>query len=94
MIKLKDLITEVAWERDTLDFAAMRKIPISAPIMKKVIGDIDVSSFHITDMQNVSKLKSLVGQKKSISSGHDKYNYKSETVVKRMPNCFFYFEVI
>ena len=68
MIKLKDLITEVAWQRSTLDFAAMRKIPISAPIMKKVIGDINVTSFHITDIQNISKIKSLVGKKKSIST--------------------------
>ena len=68
MIKLKDLLKEVAWERDTLHMASMRKIPISAPIMKKVIGDIDVSSFHITDIKNVSKIKSLVGKKKSIST--------------------------
>ena len=68
MIRLKDLITEVAWERDTLHMASMRKVPISAPIMKKVIGDINVSSFHITDIQNVSKIKSLVGKKKSIST--------------------------
>ena len=68
MIKLKDLLKEVAWERDTLDFAAMRKIPISAPIMKKVIGDINVTSFHITDIQNISKIKSLVWKKKSIST--------------------------
>ncbi len=68
MIKLKDLINEIAWKDDTLMMAAKRKIPISAPIMKKVIGDIDVSSFHITDIQNVGKLKSLVGKKKSIST--------------------------
>ena len=43
MIKLKDLITEIAWKDDTLMMAAKRKIPISAPIMKKVIGDVDVS---------------------------------------------------
>jgi len=68
MIKLKDLLKEVAWERSTLDFAAMRKVPLSAPIMKKVIGDINVTSFHITDIKNVGKLKSLVGKKKSIST--------------------------
>ena len=68
MIKLKDLLKEVAWERDTLHMASMRKIPISAPIMKKVIGDINVTSFHITDIKNVVKLKSLVGKKKSIST--------------------------
>ena len=68
MIKLKDLLNEIAWKDDTLMMAAKRKIPISAPIMKKVIGDIDVSSFHITDIQNVGKLKSLVGSKKSIST--------------------------
>ena len=68
MIKLKDLIKEVAWKESTLDHVRHRNIPISAPIMKKVIGDIDVSSFHITDIKNVGKLKSLVGSKKSIST--------------------------
>ena len=68
MIKLKDLLNEIAWKDDTLMMAAKRKIPISAPIMKKVIGDIDVNSFHITDIKNVGKLKSLVGKKKSIST--------------------------
>ena len=66
MIKLKDLLNEIAWKDDTLMLVAQRKIPISAPIMKKVIGDIDVNSFHITDIKNVGKLKSLVGKKKSI----------------------------
>ena len=68
MIKLKDLLNEIAWKDSTLMLTAKRNIPISAPIMKKVIGDIDVSSFHITDIKNVGKLKSLVGKKKSIST--------------------------
>ena len=68
MIKLKDILKEVAWEESTLDHVRHRNIPISAPIMKKVIGDINVTSFHITDIKNVSKLKSLVGKKKSIST--------------------------
>ena len=68
MIKLKDLINEIAWKDDTLMLSARRKIPISSSIMKKVIGDIDVNSFHITDIKNVDKLKSLVGKKKSIST--------------------------
>ena len=68
MIKLKDLLNEIAWKDDTLMLSARRKIPISSSIMKKVIGDIDVNSFHITDIKNVGKLKSLVGKKKSIST--------------------------
>ena len=68
MIKLKDLLNEIAWKDDTLMLSARRKIPISSSIMKKVIGDIDINSFHITDIKNVSKLKSLVGKKKSIST--------------------------
>ena len=68
MIKLKDLLNEIAWKDDTLMLSARRKIPISSSIMKKVIGDISVNSFHITDIKNVSKLKSLVGKKKSIST--------------------------
>ena len=68
MIKLKDLLMEVAWENKTLNMAALRRIPISAPIMKKVLGDITVGSFHMTDFKNVDKIKSLVGKKKSIST--------------------------
>ena len=68
MIKLKDLLNEIAWKDDTLMLSARRKIPISSSIMKKVIGDIDINSFHITDIKNVGKLKSLVGKKKSIST--------------------------
>ena len=68
MIKLKDILNEIAWKDDTLMLSARRKIPISSSIMKKVIGDIDVNSFHITDIKNVVKLKSLVGKKKSIST--------------------------
>ena len=68
MIKLKDILNEIAWKDDTLMLSAKRKIPISSSIMKKVIGDIDVNSFHITDIKNVGKLKSLVGKKKSIST--------------------------
>ena len=58
MIKLKDLIKEIAWKESTLDKVRNRYIPISVPIMKKVIGDINVTSFHITDIQNISKIKS------------------------------------
>ena len=61
MIKLKDLLKEVAWQDDTLMMAAKRRIPISAPIMKKVLGDITVGSFHMTDWDGVSKIKSMVG---------------------------------
>ena len=68
MIKLKDLIKEIAWQDDTLMMAAKRRIPISAPIMKKVLGDITVGSFHMTDWDGVSKIKSLVGKKKSLST--------------------------
>ena len=68
MIKLKDLITEVAWTNKTLNMAALRRIPISAPIMKKVLGDITVGSFHMTDWDNLDKTKSLIGKKKSLST--------------------------
>ena len=68
MIKLKDLITEVAWEQKTLDHVRKFRVPISAPIMKKVIGDIDMSVFHVAEHFDLRKLKSLVGKKKSLSA--------------------------
>ena len=68
MIKLKDLIMEVAWEEKTLDHVRKFRVPISAPIMKKVIGDIDMSVFHVAEHFDLPKLKSLVGKKKSLST--------------------------
>ena len=68
MIKLKDLIKEVAWEEKTLDHVRQFRVPISAPIMKKVIGDIDMSVFHVAEHYDLPKLKSLVGKKKSLST--------------------------
>ena len=68
MIKLKDLLKEVAWEEKTLDHVRKFRVPISAPIMKKVIGDIDMSVFHVAEHFDLRKLKSLVGKKKSLST--------------------------
>ena len=77
MIKLKDLLSEMvgdwdgngpAWSGKTYEFISDWMIPISPPVIKKILGDIKVSVFHSTDINGIKKLKGLTGKSKSISS--------------------------
>ena len=69
MIKLKDLLPEaVAHETKTLLQVWNGRIPIYPALMKKVIGDIPIESFHITDWYRAKGLGKLIGKKKSLSS--------------------------
>ena len=69
MIKLKDLLPEaVAHETTTLLQVWQGRIPIYPALMKKVIGDIPIESFHITDWLRAKGLSNLIGKKKSLST--------------------------
>ena len=69
MIKLKDLLPEgVAHETTTLLQVWNGRIPIYPALMKKVIGDIPIESFHITDWLRAHGLQKLIGKKKSLST--------------------------
>ena len=69
MIKLKDLLPEsVAHQTKTLEQVWTGRIPIYPALMKKVIGDIPIESFHITDWLRAHGLQKLIGKKKSLST--------------------------
>ena len=69
IIKLKDLLPEgVAHETKTLEQVWTGRIPIYPALMKKVIGDIPIESFHITDWLRAHGLQKLIGKKKSLST--------------------------
>jgi hypothetical protein len=69
MIKLRDLLPEaVAHETTTLLQVWQGRIPIYPALMKKVIGDIPIESFHITDWYRAKGLGNLIGKKKSLST--------------------------
>jgi hypothetical protein len=75
MIKLKDLVnikllTEIAWVDKTIEQVKRFNIPISVPIMKKIIGGIPVSAFHMTELDYVvnNQVKKVIGKKKSLST--------------------------
>ena len=69
MIKLKDLLPEgVAHQTKTLEQVWTGRIPIYPALMKKVIGDIPIESFHITDWYRAKGLGNLIGKKKSLST--------------------------
>ena len=69
MIKLKDLLPEgVAHQTKTLEQVWTGRIPIYPALMKKVIGDVPIESFHITDRIRAASLQKLIGKKKSLST--------------------------
>lgn len=61
-------LNEVAWEDSAIHFIEQRSYPYTPKVAKALYGDLPVTTFHITDVENVAKIKSLVGKKKSISS--------------------------
>ena len=70
MIKLKDLLLEamVAHESPVINQIWAMRIPIYPALMKKVIGEIPIESFHITDWYKAKGLGNLIGKKKSLST--------------------------
>lgn len=83
MIKLKDLLNKdiikefrgawdkggPAWSGKTYEFISDYMIALSPSVIKRTIGDINVSSFHVTTLDGLKTLKGkLVGSKKSIST--------------------------
>ena len=69
MIKLKDILSEVvAHQGPVIKQVWNGRIPIYPALMQKVIGDIPVESFHITDWLRAHGLQKLIGKKKSLSS--------------------------
>ena len=69
MIKLKDLLPEVvAHQGPVIKQVWNGRIPIYPALMKKVICDIPVESFHITDSLRAHGLQKLIGKKKSLST--------------------------
>ena len=77
MIKLKDLLMEdwiedkwyPAHTRKTLDWVLNQKtIPIYPKSMEKIIGKIPITSFHVTTLNHLDNVRSLLGSKKSMST--------------------------
>ena len=78
MIKLKDLLTEdwidndwyPAHTRGAMDWIRSGdKIPLTPKTIEKAVGKkIPVKSFHITSPDELSKVKSILNKKKSIST--------------------------
>ena len=82
MIKLKDLIKEVAamsplqrdkWypahTRDALQWTLTHSyIPLYPKTMQSIIGKIPINAFHVTDPHHIKTLKDIIGKKKSIST--------------------------
>ena len=77
MIKLMDLLQELkstsfktgaAHETTTLKNVWSGRVPIYPKLMEKILGKVKINSFHSTNFEGLSGIKSVVGKKKSLST--------------------------
>jgi len=78
MIKLKDLllqelkktshVTTAAHETTAIKNVWSGRLPIYPKLMKKILGDVKINSFHTTNFEGLKNVKSTVGTKKSLST--------------------------
>ena len=70
MIKLKDLLFEkVAHTKKSLEWVSMDYIPMSPKVMKQIMGDVPITTFHNLNWFAIkNQLPKVVGSKKSIST--------------------------
>ena len=70
MIKLKDLLFEnVAHTQKSLQWVYHDYIPMTPKVMKQIMGDVPITTFHNLNPEAVKKqLPKVIGKKKSIST--------------------------
>ena len=78
MIKLMDLllqelkktshVTTAAHETKVIKNVWSGRVPIYPKLMKKILGDVKINSFHVTDLSGLKNVKSTIGKKKSLST--------------------------
>ena len=72
MIKLKELLLElsgVAHSKKSLEWVSMDFIPMTPKVMKQIMGDVPITTFHNLNWFSIKKqLPKVIGTKKSIST--------------------------
>jgi hypothetical protein len=69
-MKLTELLREInlKHQQSTLEMCMNDMVPISLPIVQKLVSTKEIKSFHITDVDNLPNVVSLQGKNKSIST--------------------------
>ena len=67
-LKKTSHVTTAAHETTTIKNVWSGRVPIYPKLMQKVLGNVKINSFHNTDLGGLKNVKSVVGNKKSLSS--------------------------
>ena len=74
MLKYQDFINEkesnlkLAWLKKSYEHAIRFRVPITPKIGKLLNDSVKITSFHITSIDNVLNIRSLISKKKSLST--------------------------
>jgi len=67
-MKLTEILKELKWQASTLEMCMNDMVPLSLPIIQQMVETKRATAFHITDVDNLPKLVSMEGKRKSISA--------------------------
>lgn len=69
-MRLTTLLNEInlKHQQSTLEMCMNDMVPISLPIVQKLVSTKEINSFHITDVDNLPNVVNLQGKNKSIST--------------------------
>jgi len=79
--EIEQELNELAWEGDIDKFVSMRLVPLTNETSRIINdGKKRIRVFHMSDINNIDNLKSIIGTRKSISSA----TYFNEFILKYM----------
>lgn len=67
-MKLTQLLKELKWKASTFEMCMNEMVPLSLPIIKKLVETKRAKTFHITDVYHIDTVLRLQGKSKSIST--------------------------
>lgn len=76
----KIMLTELMWKQPLVVHIRSGRFPLTTKVRKALYGEEEVTTFHISDIDNIDIVKQLIGTKKTLSS----FTFMSENMVGKM----------
>ena len=73
-------LDELAWSTSAFNFVQDVDVPFTPKVAKALYGDMIVTTFHVSDSDNIDNIKKLIGKKKSVST----FTYMARTALQNM----------
>ena len=73
-------LNEIAWIKSVSSHISQLDIPLTPSFVNYIWGKKQVKSFHVSDVENIDNIKSIIGKRKSIST----FKYMNKDLLNKM----------